>query len=181
MQRLVSQLLDEHTILEETPDGASKKPSRSSKTDKTSQGQQKAALSKRSIRSALLDASSNQVALDTLVTLVDTVRIIQKCVGLNLSLSGSNDDLLNKLEDQLTDIDSGLTDERCRADADITMISDRLAEVEDQVADIAGPIVDELGATENMFHAKIDLKFEELSEMICERFDAIEARIAYLA
>ena len=61
------------------------------------------------------------------------------------------------------------------------MISDRLAEVEDQVADIAGPIIDELGTTENMLHAKIDLKFEELSDMICKRFDAIEARIACLA
>ena len=105
LKRLANQLLDESTILDEIPNGASKKPSRSSKTDKTSQGQQKAAILKQSDPRALVDIPASQVALDTLVALVDTVRIIQQCVGLNLSLSGSNDDLLNKLEDQLADID----------------------------------------------------------------------------
>jgi hypothetical protein len=37
-----------------------------------------------------------------------------------------------------------------------------------------------LAATEIMIFAEIDSKFEELSEMICARFDAIEAWIASL-
>ena len=181
LKRRASQLLDENAALEEIKNDSSAKSSRSSKSTKTSQGRQKAAASKRSDPNDVVDKPRERLALDALITIADTVKIMQEYVHLNLRLGVENNDVLNNVEDILIDTDSDLTIERSRAHADSTVILDRLREVQIEVADNADSVKDELAATENEIYAKMDLKFEELGKMICERFDTIEARIDGLA